>query len=391
MIIKPQTIQTLKQDFFKALFAYTSKISKVVPSGVVNGVAYGVAKLAQKAQKDAALLESTLFLDAATGEALDNIAEREGLPARFGALASSTYVRLTATAGTVYLSATTTFSSDSGIDFTLDADFTVGASGIGYAKVTSTATGVDTNVDPWTIITANTPPVGHNSVVNEFKAFGGQDAEDDDTFRSRLQLSVNVLATGTIDKYLQVLIATNSRVLDIFKAGLNETTGALQLYVVPVNGSDFTVGEFDAMEAALTPYLGMVEQDYGVEFFNIDYNEISITVRAQLSAGAVAADVRKQMQINCQRILDWRYYERGSVIDWEALLVACRDVDGVDRVYDQFFTPQGDIYPSPFQLPRIKGFILYDQDGVLLSDDGDVNAPLYLPNQSDYIAQQTIV
>jgi hypothetical protein len=102
MITKPLTTVELKQIFLENFLNKTTKVSKVSNNSVINGTAYGVAKIAQKALKDIALIESHLFIDSATGDNLDLIASRLGISPRFGVSGSSTYVRLVADPGTLY-------------------------------------------------------------------------------------------------------------------------------------------------------------------------------------------------------------------------------------------------------------------------------------------------
>jgi hypothetical protein len=126
-----------------------------------------MAKPLQKGIKDVAVLESNLFPEFAYGQDLDIIAARQGVLARFGASASSTFVRLVATPGTTYVAATNIMTSSGGFQFILENDIngldpvnnSVGYQnyqdilnfGYTYAKVQSVDSGSNTNVPPASI------------------------------------------------------------------------------------------------------------------------------------------------------------------------------------------------------------------------------------------------
>ena len=134
MITKITPLNKLKQEFLEILINNTTNVSKVVPGGVLNGIAFGNAKLGQKILKDVAVLESHIFPDSAVGTFLDDIAERNGVAARFGALASTTFLRIVATAGTFYDKNVVSFSGSTGFIFKLENDVTIGAIGYTYTK-----------------------------------------------------------------------------------------------------------------------------------------------------------------------------------------------------------------------------------------------------------------
>ena len=115
MITKVTPVSELKQLFLEILMNMTNKVTKVSKGSVVSGVAYGVAKVGQKALKDIALVESHLFPSYAFGTHLDDVANELGIASRFGASGSSVYLFLSAIAGTVYDKGTTTFPSTNGI------------------------------------------------------------------------------------------------------------------------------------------------------------------------------------------------------------------------------------------------------------------------------------
>jgi uncharacterized phage protein gp47/JayE len=178
MFTKLLTIEELKGVFSEILLNKTDNITKVTDGSVVGGYAFGSARLAQKINKDIAILESKIFPDTASGSHLDDIARLEGVGQRTGARQSSTYVRVVGAAGTSYVAGTHTFKSTSGLDFDVDSNYTIGVHGFGYVKIRSRNTGSNTKVDALTINQVSPVPTGHQYCINEFAANYGDDKEN---------------------------------------------------------------------------------------------------------------------------------------------------------------------------------------------------------------------
>jgi len=193
MNTKVISISTLKQLFIEIFLNKTDKVSDISDDSVLNAMAYGVAKVAQKAIKDNAISISKWFPDTATGTKLDEAAAMLGVSARKGALGSSTYVKIIAIEGTQYFQSTHTFTNNNGIRFELEGDVTIDHNGFGYAKVRSIDSGSKTNIDPISIINVTPKPNGHIKVTNEYRATGGIDNEDDEIFRIRIKNNLNIL------------------------------------------------------------------------------------------------------------------------------------------------------------------------------------------------------
>ena len=221
MITKITTIDELKQIFIEILLNKTDKVSDISDVSVLNGIAYGCAKMAQRLLTNQAVVEGHIFPDTAYGEYLDNIAEIKGIASRFTSFGSSTYVRVEADPGTFYSKSSVFFTSTAGIKFIPVEDLTVDENGYGYIKVRSAQTGATSNVDALTINFCENAPIGHLACTNEYKATGGMDEEDDDTFRMRIKESVNQLARHTISYLEQVFMKINRKVLCIHKGGLS--------------------------------------------------------------------------------------------------------------------------------------------------------------------------
>jgi len=394
MITDISSIETLKDAFEELFLATTNNVTKIAPGSVVNATAFGVGKVSQKILKDVAVLESNIFPESAFGTLLDDIARRNGIPDRFGASQSSTFVRVVGDVGTFYDKAIVTFTGKHGVVFELDNDVTIGALGFDYVKVRSTSLAESANVDPLTINQVlPAPPIGHDLVVNEFRATGGRDAEDDDTFRKRIEQGVNILATGTLAQIEQVFLKINNNVLRVYKGGVT-TSGAFKLLVSSVNGIDFTTTEFDEMIEQSDEFLSLTEQSSGIVLENVTTFPLDISMRLELIAGADGDATRIAMQISMQKILDLRFYTFQDKIEWDDLLVVAKQAEGVKRILDNFFFVNGarvDIVPPDFTLPRIRSFTLFDVDGVIISDVTGILNPTFFPNQPDFILQQTLL
>lgn len=390
-ITKPTSVNKLKEIVIQYMINKSSVLTKVAPGSGTNGVAFGIAKVGQILQSDIAVLESQLFPESSYGVLLDELALREGVPARFSELNSSTYLLLMGSPGTTYYSATHTFTGSHGIVFELDNDYTIPPQGFCYAKVQSTTSGEAANVDPWTINTVlPSAPVGHSFVTNEYVAMGGQDVESDDLFRKRIRESVNLLATGTLAKYEQVLKYANERVLRLFSGGTN-TSGKYLFYVAPIDGGSFSAGEFAAMETALDPFLSLPVQATGIVLENITFVPVDVSLRVEIDSSYDLEAVRKDIQIRMQRSLDYRKWEDGQLVQWDDLLVIAKRTKGVKQVLDQFFTPSVDIEIADGELPRIRSFSMYDLSGTIPYSTSTGDTPTNFPQQDDYIYQQTLI
>lgn len=391
MITKITTINKLKEFYSELFLSITNNVTKISPGSTLNAHSFGVAKIAQKLQKDIAVLESQIFPDSATGEFLDSLASLIGVPPRFSETGSSTYLLLMGDVGTTYLQATHTFTGSHGIVFSLEGDITIPTQGFTYAKVNTASTGETTNVDSWSINQIiPSDPIGHSFVVNEYKAMGGRDVESDDTFRRRIKESVNLLATGTLSKYEQSMIKNNNNVLRAFKGGFN-TDGQLIIYVASMSGGAFSSSDLSDLEEAIFVDLSFTDQEQGIDLQNVTFKPIDVSMRIDISTNFLVEDVRKEMQIRMQRSLDYRYWdETKDRIEWDDLLVIAKRTRGVRVLLDNFFTPNSDISIVSGELPRIRSFSIYDLDGVLL-DSSTGDTPTNFPNQSNYILQQTLI
>lgn len=384
------TITNLKNLFIEMFLDKTAKVSNVADGSVVNATAFGVAKVAQKAMKDIAIKEAQIFPDTATGVYLDKAAALYGVSPRKGALGSSTYIRVSANPGTVY-DTSVTFVNKNGIRFQVDEALTVGESGYGYVKVRSINAGYSTNVPPNSITNVSPQPQGHIECTNEYYAIGGRDSEDDETFRIRIKNNLNILSKNTIEYWTQTLSNIDDRVLKVMSAGLDEK-GIYNLYVVSQNGIFFTEEELDTLLESAQGYFGISELNIegkvvGIGIKNIDWfyvgSERGLDFRVQLQPDYDVSIVRQNIQVNLTKYLDFRFWTPGKIVEWDDLLDIVKKTDGVKYVPDEYFFPYYDQQVPANQLPRVRGFVMRDQDGNILYDSDSNLSPLFYPSESE--------
>ena len=394
MITQPESITTLKQLFTEILLNKTSRVSDVSDNSVLNATAFGVAKVAQKALKDIAIVEAKLFPDNATGTFLDQAADLYGVSARRTATGSSTFLRIIAQAGTVYIAGTNNFVNNNGIIFELSEDFTVPADGFGYAQVRSVDTGVITNVDPASVVTVTPVPVGHEAVTNEYIATGGADAESDEVFRQRIKNNTNILSVGTLEYFNQLFQNQDARILRTFNLGTNEN-GMRNLAIVTQNGENLTASELDTLLQNTSEFFPITDLNrfgdiigielVNVEWYGVNYDGVTRTTgidfRVELDDGADADLVRKNIQINISKYLDFRFWQPNQLVEWDTLLRIVQDTTGVRYVPDMEFNPRNDEVVPINQLPRVQRFVMRSLDGSIIFDSAGVLSPVFYPSE----------
>jgi hypothetical protein len=394
------TIANLKNLWIEMFLNKTDRVSNIADGSVLNGVAYGTAKVAQKAIKDIAIVEAQIFPKSATGEYLDKSAALFGVSPRKEALGSSTYVRVFAEPGTHY-EVGTKFISKNGVQFTVDQPFTVDKSGYGYISVRSVITGSATNVEANSITEVSPRPLTHIECTNEYAAIGGRDYEDDETFRNRIINYNNKLSTDTMEGWTQIFQDLDSRILKVMNVGLGED-GKTHIYLVTQNGSFFTDDELEELLTKATPYFGLTELDLqgntlGIVIENAKWmyvgGEEGVDFRVELSPNAVIADVRKNIQIAMTKYLDFRFWEAGKKVEWDDLLEVVKTAEGVKYVPDEYFFPYFDEEVPLNMLPRIKGFRMRDLEGNILCDSGSSLSNIFYPaGESDiYKGSQSVI
>lgn len=396
--IKPSTSQERKSLFLETFINNTNKVSKVSPNSIVDALGSGVAKVSGKAEKDINLAISKLFPDLASGDELDQIAANNGIALRFGALGSSTYVRLVGTPGTVYNSETTTISSVGGIQFELEQNITIGVAGYIYAKIRSLTQGLKTNVSPLSINRILPEPIGHQYIVNETYAMGGRDIEDDETFRIRIKNGPNLLAKGTLAALEQKFILINNKVLKLFYQGITGA-GKVRIAVATQTGEALTQIELDDLLSQSNEFFSLTDYRpfgqaffYGVELINISYLPIDISFRVELNSSYNSDDIRKKIQLSISKYFDFRFFDPlKQRVEWDDLLQIVKSTEGVVYCADQYFYPRADIGVNINILPRLRGFLMLDIQGNIILDFQGNLQPVFYPNAVDFNFQQTVL
>jgi uncharacterized phage protein gp47/JayE len=396
MITRVSTLEELKQIFVEILINKTAKVTKIADNSVLGGIAFGAAKVGQKALKDIAIVESHMFPDSAFGAYLDTVASNYGIAARFGLAQSSTYLRLVADPGTIYLAGTHKFSGNHGLVFDLESNVTIGVNGFEYVKVRSVDSGEKVNIDALTISTVDPIPVGHLYVTNEYRAIGGRDIEGDEDFRIRIKDGANLAATGTLAKITHVFQKINSNVLKCFYQGI-DPLGKATIAIATVNGIDLNSTELDALLNEGQDYFNLTElsqwgaQSIQVVLKNVIWQPIDVSFRVELFANYNPDDVRKNIQNAISKYLDFRYWKPYQKVEWDELLSIVKRVSGVKYVPDATFVPSLDIIVDVNKLPRLRGFLMLDTQGNILQNISGTLNPVYYPNQPDFSYQNTLL
>ena len=395
MITKITPVEELKQIFLEIFLNKTDKVSDVSDDSVLNAIAYGNAKLTQRTLTNQAIIEGHIFPDSAYGEYLDNLAAIRGVAPRFGAVGSTTYVRVMADEGTSYIAGIHTFTSTSGIVFDLEENGVVGINGYAYLKVRSQQSGLNTNVDALSINKVSPIPQGHISVINEYAATGGSDQESDTLFRERIKTNMNQMSRTTLSYLEQVFMKINPRVLRLHKGGI-DSDGKFNLIVVSVNGQNFTTAEFDEILSKSEEYLSLSEllregSDFALKLNNVDWLPVDIEFRADIDPAYDIDSVRKNIQIQMNKLFDYRFWKYGDKIEWENMLYAAKNVEGVRYVPDTHFYPQADVNVPKYRLPRVRSFIMRDLDGNIIEDNNGVLSDVFYPNEEDRSYQESVL
>lgn len=399
MFTKITSVEELQKIFIETLRNKTNKVTKVSNNSVLSGVAYGCSKIAQKAIKDIAIVESHLFPDAAFGTSLDQIADNFGIAARFGASESSTYLRLVADPGTIYTVGVQIFSGTDGINFQLEETTTIPTEGFTYVKVRSQDTGEKTNIDELTINSVSPEPAGHKYVINEYRATGGRDIEQDDTFRKRIKEGSNILSRGTIAMLEQAFMTINNNVLKIYYQGINNF-GQVVIAILTQNGINLSLTELGTLLEEGSKYFGLSElkpwntTSYGILLKNIEWYDINgvtgIDFRIELYNGFDPDEVRKEIQIKIAKHFDFRFWTAKKV-EWDDLLMIVKGTKGVKYVPDNYFYPGVDLIIPQNQLPRIRGFKMRDTNGNIISNKSGSLDPIFYPNEIDSTYINTVL
>lgn len=396
MFTKITTSEELKAIISEGFFNKTDKVTKIADNSVLNGYFYGLSKVAQKALKEIALLESHILPESAFGEQLDIIAERNGIGSRFGATKSSTYIRVVGNPGTIYNQTLCTCTSKEGIEFELQETVTLGPLGYAYIKVRSIDSGLRCNVNALSIKTISPIPNGHQYLINEYQATGGRDIESDQELLKRIKEGPNILAQDTLAKITQNLIKINPNVLRCVYQGTNGY-GKTIISVISVNGMNFSQNELNDFNSKVHTFFSLVDlrsyeyKTTGVIFQNVVWYPLDISMRVKLDPAINPDLIRKEIQIKLSKLYDPRTWESGRKYEWDDCFLSCKNSNGIIYIADQYFFPKTDIILPKNTFPRLRGFQLLNLDGSIITDvQGNLN-PLYYPNKVDFNYQKSVI
>lgn len=396
METKIYSLDELKNLFLQELLnRVDGKVSKISDHSVLNGIAYGFARVFQKSMKDVAILESELFPEYAYGEYLDKIAERYGIAERRKHTGSSVFVKLVAESGSVYSAETCRFLSANGTVFVLENDFTVSANGWGYAKLKSLGVGEAMNVEAYSIAKVTGQPSGHQYVINELPATGGVDEESDADLMQRILQSFNSFSFETLEKILAVMQRLNPNVLMVKKLGLT-SLNQVRLGVVSVNGVSFTTDELNALCEGCAKYLSLQDivsasgagsdlaplvcENLEEEYFDLDF-------RVDLDTFVKHSDFVVEVQQSISRLFD--FYNRTILkVEWEDVFALIRNLSGVKFIPSESFyfgdnttwsasNPHSDRSVPLTKIPRLRMCVIRDMSGTILSDNNKNVVPYY--------------
>lgn len=382
------TITKLKELYIELFLNKTDEVSDISDDSVLNAHAFGVAKVGQKALKDIAITTSKLFPDTATGTYLDACAALLGVSARKGALGSSTYIKIIATPGTTYNQGVHIFTNNGGVRFELEEDFTVGILGYGYTKIRSIDAGNKTNVDPASIVNITPKPARHVKATNEYRSVGGRDVEDDETFRIRIKNNLNILSVSTLEYLTQVFQNIDDRVLRVINAGISDD-GKRELKIVTQNGVSLLDSELEDLLDASKDFFPITDKNrfgdlIGIKLTNVDFyfvgGDTGIDFRVDIFENFATDDVRRDIQVNLTKYLDFRYWDYTKKVEWDDLLSIVKNTRGVKYVPDSTFKPNTDEIIPVNQLPRVRTFIMRDVNGNILFDSNNILSPVFYPN-----------
>ena len=405
MITRVTSITRLKQLFIELFLNKTDRVSDVSDNSVLSATGFGVAKVAQKALKDMAISEAKIFPRSASGTDLDESAALFGVQRRRGATGSSTYIRLVANPGTVYTEGIHEFVANNGLRFELEEDFTMPIFGneqgdsttpaFAYVKIRCTETGERTNIEAEGIRSINPIPIGHIAATNEYAATGGADQESDEVYRQRIINNGNLFSVGTLEYFTQIFQTLDVRVLRLLNLGTNDA-GKRELAVITQNGVNLTPSERNTLLEDSKRFFPITDLNrfgdlLGIELVNVVWHTVGgsdpvtggIQFRIEFDDNVNTVEVRRNIQVNLNKYLDFRFWGSDQRVEWERLHEIVRNTNGVRYVPDQTFSPNADEIVPVNQLPRIAGFRMLDLNGDEIYTTENALSPVFYPAESN--------
>lgn len=390
MITKPLTVEKLKAIATEMFYNRTRLVTKTGKGSVINAMLYVLAKLAQKIINNIATLETYLFPESATGERLDEIAKLRGVSPRGGATKSSVYLLVIAKSSSDYdedvsdgvtINTTTRFISNDGVEYSAvnqdpiiidDGDFK-------YIRVVSQNSGSN-SYSPAYSITSTSQGVNDSianiqSVFNEYAAYGGKDAESDNLFRQRIKKSMNAFALGTKERMFYHINSVDSRVCRLEFCDFNPN-GFPAFYVFSEDGTAFDADTLSRFKTAAQKFISFGAQT--PDFINAtrtDY-EVKVKLRIAKDYETVVGEVLNNATINVIESVNW-ILPSFSKLEWDNMLQAVKDTDGIAYVYDEEFylygagdeliaEPQKDLMINKYSYPYLSRIVFTDKDGKVI-------------------------
>lgn len=372
----------LKSLFVETFLNHTNNVSKISDLSVLNAVSYGFAKLFRKIIKDIAIVEAKIIPELSYGSYLDDAAKNFGVSSRKTAVGSSTFILVNADPGTVYIPGVSRFLSNQGIIFDITSITIIPTEGYGYVPVSSSNSGLITNVSPFSINTISNPPVGHISCTNEYQAIGGRDNESDIEFKNRISKHEFTASKGTLSKILSELQLIDPTIYSLKKMGV--FNGKVVIGVLSCNGKHYTTSQLSNFLKLLKDKLSI--SDYSNQFSGISFELVNPTwqyiggssgIDFRIKFSGDEDEIRKNIQISLTKYFDFKTFTDNK-IQWEDLLNIVKSVDGVEYVPDEFFYPNSDEDVDEFSVPRVVKFVMRDlYGGILYNNDSNILSVYY--------------
>lgn len=374
MIIKVKSIEELKNEFLLAITNTTNKVTKILPTSVLNGIAYGFAKLTQKINKEAALIESKLFPEYAIGTDLDDIALREGIPARLTATKSTVVLVFTVdiSSGDVIIKAGSVVSGYNNINFETDTDLIITqaeGSGIGYVFASSQQTGKNNNVGAYSINRVVSLAFGSSNinkiqaVTNPSSAINGFDNESDYDFRKRILTMSGIIGTNTYENYLYYIQYFQPEVLRIKTTAISLSKGTFEIFVVKRNAGYFNNSELNDLKNNIISYLPL--RDANIFTFNISnvlYKEFDVYAKVYIDGSRTLLQIAQDWSIAINNYINHKEWPFGKKVDHEMLMSMLQDVQSVLDIDDDSFEPRRDVFVKANSLPKLRSIVLYNAE-----------------------------
>jgi len=373
MIIKPKSLEEIKNEFLTTVLNCTNKVTKILPTSVLNSIAYGIAKIAQKMNKEAAMIESSLFPEYAIGSVLDDVAKREGIPERLGETYSSvnTLWVVNLNAGNVIIKAGSKISGYNNIPFTTTVDLIILASdgsGMGYVEAVCDNVGNNGNVGAYSLNKIVSLASGSSalnkifSVTNPSNAVGGEDLENDYDFRKRILNYNSISGINTIDYYENIIRHLLPEVLRIKTNPINALKGNFKIVLVSRSSGNFSGGDLSTLKTNLIPFLPLRDANIlSLNIENISWTYFDIILRFKKDAAYTLLNIAQRINLSVNNYINHKEWEFGKKVDFEIMFSIARQTDGVLDVNDNAFRPNADIVVPINSLPKLRNIILVDE------------------------------